>query len=179
MNSNKLFDILTFRRKKYAKVRKDVNEIIRTFKVNAKRNRSIADRFADAITSFSGSIPFLVINVVWFTVWIALNTDILPGMEPFDPFPFGLLTMIVSLEAILLSTAVLISQNRETKVNDLRSEIDARIDIVAEEKVTKCLELLTLLLKKNDVDVSNDETLIKMLEPEDKEYLEREIEKQV
>ncbi|MBU0975437.1 MAG: DUF1003 domain-containing protein [Patescibacteria group bacterium] len=179
MGGKKLLDILTFRRKKYAEVRKDVNEIIQTFKENAKRNRSVADKYADTITAFSGSIPFLVINVIWFIAWIAINTELIPGIEPFDPYPFGLLTMIVSLEAILLSTAVLISQNRETKVNDLRSEIDARIDIVAEEKVTKCLELLTLLLKKNDIDVSNDETLIKMLEPEDKEYLEREIGKQV
>lgn len=179
MDGKELIDLLTFRRKKYPEVRKKPSEIIQTFKDNAKQKRTPSDKFADAITLFSGSIFFLAINVVWFAIWISINTNLVPGIEPFDPYPFGLLTMIVSLEAIILSTAVLISQNRETKVNDLRSEIDARIDIVSEEKITKCLELITVLLKKNDIDVSKDKMLLKMLEPENKEYLEQEIEKQL
>lgn len=179
MDGKKLIDLLTFRRKRYPKVRKKPSEIIQTFKTNAKNKRTLADKFADAVTSFAGSFLFLLANVVFFAVWIILNTDIFKGVQPFDPYPFILLTTIVSLEAIILSTAVLISQNRETKVNDLRSEIDARIDIISEEKVTKCLELLTLLLKKQGIDVSNDEVLLKMLEPENKEYLEKEIEKQL
>jgi CRP/FNR family cyclic AMP-dependent transcriptional regulator len=80
-------------------------------------NFTLIERVADWIAWFSGSMPFLLINFLWFVTWIVLNTFILP-VDPvtkergFDPFPFGLLTMIVSLEAIFLSTFVMISQNR-------------------------------------------------------------------
>ncbi len=74
-----------------------------------KRAESIQNRIADAITTFAGSMMFVYIHILWFAVWITLN-KVLP--TKFDPFPFGLLTMIVSLEAIFLSTFVMISQNR-------------------------------------------------------------------
>ena len=74
----------------------------------AKRGASAELRIADAITAFSGSMRFVVLHVIWFGGWIALNLFV----PDFDPFPFGLLTMLVSLEAIFLSTFVLISQNR-------------------------------------------------------------------
>src|SRR5205085_11348593 len=80
-------------------------------------------RVADWISWFSGSMPFLLLNAIWFTVWIAMNT--LPlGIPQFDPYPFGLLTMIVSLEAIFLSCFVLISQNRQTEKDRVRSDIE-------------------------------------------------------
>src|SRR5438128_206849 len=75
----------------------------------ARRAESVQNRIADAITTFAGSMMFVYIHILWFAVWIALN-KVLP--TKFDPFPFGLLTMIVSLEAIFLSTFVMISQNR-------------------------------------------------------------------
>lgn len=74
----------------------------------ARRRASAALRLADAITAFSGSMRFVALHVIWFGAWILLNLFVLR----FDPFPFGLLTMLVSLEAIFLSTFVLISQNR-------------------------------------------------------------------
>jgi uncharacterized membrane protein len=74
----------------------------------ARRRASAVLRLADAITAFSGSMPFVALHVVWFGAWVLLNLTVLH----FDPFPFGLLTMLVSLEAIFLSTFVLISQNR-------------------------------------------------------------------
>jgi CRP/FNR family cyclic AMP-dependent transcriptional regulator len=91
-------------------------------------------RIADWIAWFSGSMPFLLINTLWFTVWIAINT--LPlGIQAFDPFPFGLLTMIVSLEAIFLSCFVLISQNRQAEKDHVRSDIEYEINIKAELEV--------------------------------------------
>lgn len=95
---------------------------------------------ADWIAWFSGSMPFLLINFVWFVTWIALNTLILP-VDPvtqergFDPFPFGLLTMIVSLEAIFLSCFVLISQNRQAEKDRVRSDIEYEVNIKAEMEV--------------------------------------------
>jgi len=100
---------------------------------------TVLERIADWIAWFSGSMPFLLINFIWFVTWIALNTFILPvnpdGTRGFDPFPFGLLTMIVSLEAIFLSCFVLISQNRQTEKDRVRSDIEYEVNIKAELEV--------------------------------------------
>jgi CRP/FNR family transcriptional regulator, cyclic AMP receptor protein len=91
-------------------------------------------KVADWIAWFSGSMPFLFLNVGWFIIWIALNTVPL-GYEPFDPYPFGFLTMIVSLEAIFLSCFVLISQNRQAEKDRVRSDIEYEVNIKAELEV--------------------------------------------
>jgi len=92
------------------------------------------ERIADWIAWFSGSMLFLILNLLWFGIWIGLNT--LPlGVEHFDPFPFGLLTMIVSLEAIFLSCFVLISQNRQADKDRLRSDIEYEVNVKAELEV--------------------------------------------
>jgi uncharacterized membrane protein len=96
-----------------------------------------------------------------------------------DPYPFNFLTMSVSLEAIVLSIIVLMSQNRETRVNDLRSEIDTRIDIESEEEITKALEILVKIARKQNIDLSKDEKLKKMLKPVDRYYLEKKFESEV
>jgi CRP/FNR family transcriptional regulator, cyclic AMP receptor protein len=91
-------------------------------------------RVADWIAWFSGSMPFLFLNLAWFGVWIAINA--LPlGIPAFDPYPFGLLTMIVSLEAIFLSCFVLISQNRQSEKDHVRSDIEYEINVKAELEV--------------------------------------------
>ena len=98
------------------------------FLVLARQRRRREDRVADGITAFSGSMQFVYVHIVWFTAWIVLNVTI----ARFDPFPFGLLTLIVSLEAIFLSTFVLLSQNREASRSDLRSEIDFETNVLSE-----------------------------------------------
>lgn len=98
-------------------------------------------RVADWIAWFSGSMPFLMMNGVWFIIWIALNT--LPlGFEPFDPYPFGLLTMIVSLEAIFLSCFVLVSQNRQAEKDHVRSDIEYEVNIKAELEIAHLHEII-------------------------------------
>jgi uncharacterized membrane protein len=96
-------------------------------------------RIADWIAWFSGSMPFLILNAAWFIIWVSLNTIILPknadGQVGFDPYPFGLLTMIVSLEAIFLSCFVLISANRQTEKDRVRSDIEYEVNIKAELEV--------------------------------------------
>jgi len=91
-------------------------------------------RIADWIAWFSGSMLFLIINGLWFTIWISINVFPL-GLPQFDPFPFGLLTMIVSLEAIFLSCFVLISQNRQAAKDKIRSDIEYDVNIKAELEV--------------------------------------------
>ena len=90
------------------------------------------DRVADAITSFAGSLNFVYLHSLWFGVWILLNVGLLGAALKFDKFPFGLLTMIVSLEAIFLSTFVRVSQNRQAARADVRSELDFETNLRAE-----------------------------------------------
>jgi uncharacterized membrane protein len=100
-----------------------------------------ADRLADRITAFSGSMVFVALHVLWFAGWIAINLGLL-GVHKFDPFPFGLLTMVVSLEAIFLSTFVLISQNRQAFQADRRAKVTLQIDALAEQEATKLIQMV-------------------------------------
>jgi uncharacterized membrane protein len=96
------------------------------------RLRSNQDLAADAITRFAGSMSFVYLHVGWFTVWIVLNAGLVGSALVFDDFPFGLLTMIVSLEAIFLSTFVMISQNREAMRAEVRANLDFETNLTAE-----------------------------------------------
>lgn len=152
--------------------------LIRAFAARALANRSFVEKIADSISSDVGSIPFLVINGLWFTVWIILNIEAIPGIEPFDPYPFGLLTMIVSLEAIILSIFVLLSQNRAARVAEIREELDLQVNLIAEKEITKVLEVVADIREKVGIK-KEDPELIKMLERIDTSYIQRSIEKQI
>ncbi len=114
-------------------------KIIKSLKAKANAKRTIFEKFADFSTSVAGSFSFLLLNLLWFLGWILINTNTIsvPGIVAFDPFPFGLLTMIVSLEAIALAILVLISQNRASKIDDIREEIDLQVNVTAEQEITK------------------------------------------
>src|SRR5256885_4719538 len=90
------------------------------------------DRAADQITSFAGSLKFVYIHSIWFGLWVVLNLGILGASVKFDKYPFGLLTMIVSLEAIFLATFVMVSQNRQAARADIRSELDFETNLRSE-----------------------------------------------
>src|SRR5258708_6601929 len=115
------------------------DELLRT-RVSRNANEEIEihstflQRIADWLAWFSGSMPFLISHTVWFIVWISLNTVFLRD-HPFDPFPFGLLTMIVSLEAIFLACFVLISQNRQAEKDKVQADIEYEVNIKAELEV--------------------------------------------
>jgi uncharacterized membrane protein len=93
-----------------------------------RQRRRLQDRLADQITAFAGSMAFVYLHMAWFAAWIVINVT---GWR-FDPFPFGLLTLIVSLEAIFLSTFVMISQNRESARSDLRARQDFETNALSE-----------------------------------------------
>ncbi len=99
--------------------------------------RTAIAKAADWIADFSGSIPFLMLHVIGFTAWIVVNLGAVPGLAPFDPYPFGLLTMAVSLEAIVLSVFVLLSQNRQIAKERLRSDIEYDVNLKAELEVAQ------------------------------------------
>lgn len=90
--------------------------------------RQAQDRLSDGVTAFAGSLIFVYLHIAWFVIWVLLNL----GGSAFDAFPFGLLTLIVSLEAIFLSTFVMISQNRQAARADVRSELDFETNLRSE-----------------------------------------------
>ena len=153
--------------------------IVRSLKAKADAQRTASERFADWMTSRFGSIGFLVLNAVLFGTWIAINTGVVFDTAPFDPFPFNFLTMVVSLEAIILAITVLISQNREMRVEDLRAEIDLQVDMIAEQEVTKLMRVVVLLAEKNGIDLSKDIELQEMLKPTDTGRIQKILEKQI
>ncbi len=141
-----------------------------------ERGKNAQDRVADAITNFSGSMSFLYLHCAWFIVWIVWNTGMF-GLMPFDAFPFGLLTMIVSLEAIFLSTFVLISQNRMARAADQRADLDLHVNMLAEYEITKILRLADRIAQHEKVQVRDPE--LKDLEKEIRpEMLLQELEKE-
>jgi uncharacterized membrane protein len=125
---------------------------------NTASQRTTEERIADAITDFSGRMYFVYFHLVWFTIWIVINLGLF-GFKPFDPFPFGLLTMIVSLEAIFLATFVLISQNRLSAEADRRADLDLQMDLLAEHELTRALRMLDAIQDKLGIENDSDEEL--------------------
>ncbi|MBX3066865.1 MAG: DUF1003 domain-containing protein [Anaerolineae bacterium] len=101
---------------------------------------SLGERISDFLTRIAGHIYFVYFSLIWFGVWIVFNLGIIPRIEPFDPFPFGLLTMIVSLEAIFLSLFVLISQNRQTERDRIRNDIEYEVNLKAEVEIRSLMK---------------------------------------
>ena len=132
-------------------VRKNVAAIVEMQRKQAA-GRTLQDRLAAAMTDFSGSMAFVYIHAVWFGLWVLLNIGILrvPYLTQFDPFPFGLLTLVVSLEAIFLSTFVLIAQNNLSALSERRAELDLHVNLLAEQKTAKVLELLDHMARQLD-----------------------------
>jgi uncharacterized membrane protein len=106
----------------------------------AQQQRTPLDRMIDGITGWAGSLPFVYLHLLWFALWTVLN--LLPGVRHFDPFPFALLTLILSMEAIILSAFILISQNRQQRLADRRAHLDLQINMLAEQENTKVLSVL-------------------------------------
>lgn len=106
------------------------------------RRPSAPERIADLLSLQFGSFWFLAANVALFCAWIIVNLGLVPGLAIFDPFPFSLLTMAVSLEAIVLSILVLISQNLQSHIAEMRAELDFEINVRAEQETTKLIAMV-------------------------------------
>lgn len=154
-------------------------EALQSLKAESHNRLSASDKIADCLTQMIGSMWFLNFNIILFIVWIIINLNIVPGISAIDPFPFEMLTTIVSLEAIVLSIVVLISQNNAAKLADMREEIDLHINTIAEREITKVIELVIKLAKKNGIEIDSDEELKAMLEPLDRRKIEKNIEKEI
>lgn len=152
--------------------------IFRTLEARSLRSRPFATRMADELTMLCSSPAFLFLNAAFFILWIVLNSGLIPGFVPFDPYPFGFLTMGVSLEAIFLSIFVLVSQNRASQTATLRDELNLRINLIAEQEITKLLKLQVATLQKLnllDKEIKDDTELEHMLKDVSASSLEQTI----
>jgi len=145
----------------------------------ALHNRSFGNRISDAITHFSGTIAFIVLHAVWFTVWIIANVGRIPYIGVFDPYPFNFLTLIVSLEAIFLSTFVLISQNRMAYQADRRAHLDLQINLLAEQETTTMLQLIERICRHLGVDTTTSEKVNQLSQETDVHTLVSELDKKL
>jgi uncharacterized membrane protein len=141
--------------------------------VREKGTRS--DRIAAGISRFCGSMTFVWVHAFLFTAWILLNTVLLP--KPFDPYPFTFLTLVVSLEAIFLSTFIMIAENRQEQINERRGQLDLQINLLAEQESTKTLQILEAVAEKLEVDVKRDPTIGILEKATNPEKLAREIDR--
>jgi uncharacterized membrane protein len=127
---------------------------IRRWERSVLHERSKAQQLSDWIASAAASGSVLVLHVVWFALWIAVNNGVVPGIAPFDPFPYPFLTMTVSLEAIFLALFVLASQTQMARQSEKRSHLDLQIDLLAEREMTAVLQLLQDIARHLDVKTS-------------------------
>jgi uncharacterized membrane protein len=107
--------------------------------------RTGADRLGDWVANFAGSMKFVLVHVLGFIAWVLVNAGWVRAIPPFDPFPYVLLTMTVSMEAVLIATFVLMKQNRMSRRADQRDHLNLQIDLLAEKEITKILQLTQLL----------------------------------
>jgi uncharacterized membrane protein len=140
----------------------------------AREQRTPSDRIAEKIASFCGSMKFVSVHVVWFGGWILLN--LIPGIPHVDPFPFTFLTLIVSLEAIFLSTFILISQNLDSRISERRSHLDLQLNLLSEQENTKMIVMLHAIAAKVGADLTQDPHLKALSEETQPERLIEQIE---
>jgi uncharacterized membrane protein len=122
---------------------------------HALARRSISARIGDVIATQAGRMWFIIVHAVWFAVWLVLNTDT-HGRWAFDPYPFALLTMIVSLESIFLSLFILMSQSRSSLQADRRNHLDLQINLLSEDENTKMLQMLQALCEYHKLPIAKD-----------------------
>lgn len=150
-------------------------QFFKSFEAKSLGQRSILTQISDDLTAICGSVTFLVLHVFFFFGWITANIGwYRPYIPEFDPYPFGFLTLVVSLEAIFLAIFILVSQNRSAYVSTLREEVHLRVNLIAEEEITKALHVLAELRAKMGIR-DRDPELQEMLERTDTNYIERSI----
>lgn len=146
-------------------IQQNIRKIIRV-RQKAAHEQSLQDRIANGMTSFSGSMGFFYVHIAWFLMWFLLNTGHL-GMTPFDPYPYGFLTMVVSLEAIFLATFVLISQNLLAREAGRLTDLSLQTGLLTEHELTRVLQMLRAI-----------QTKIGILNNEDSDLADADLEKE-
>ena len=147
-----------------AETRSNVRKVAEIEKAQ-KANRTTGEKISELIAGFCGSMTFVYVHVAWFAGWILTNSVFMN--KGFDPFPYTFLTLVVSLEAIFLSTFILISQNHETRLTERRNQLDLQVNMLSEQENTKMLELLQRIAIQVGIKNDDPETaaLLEPMEP--------------
>jgi uncharacterized membrane protein len=153
---------------------RNISEICRIESESLKR-RSISDRIGDLVAAQAGQIRFVIAHAVWFITWIVLNANVIPRLPPFDPYPFSLLTMVVSLESIFLSLFILMSQSRANRQADERNHLDLQINLLSEHESTKTLQMLQALCAYHGLKIANDPEVNELAERTEPRELLKEL----
>jgi uncharacterized membrane protein len=155
-----------------------INTAFRAIKAEHASNRSPMEVLADRMIGVASATPFLVIHAFLFIAWIYWNLPI-SGLPKFDPYPYGMLTLVVSLEAIFLSIFVLMTQSRESRIGELREELTLQVNLRMEEEITKTLHLVAGLYARMNLTLAEDPELRAMLEPLDPKKMEADLAEQI
>jgi uncharacterized membrane protein len=155
-----------------------INTAFRAIKAQHASNRSAMEVLADRMIGFASSTPFLVVHAILFIVWIYWNLPF-SGLPKFDPYPYSMLTTIVSLEAIFLAIFVLMTQSRESRIGELREELTLQVNLRMEEEITKTLHLVAGLYSRLGLQLADDPELKAMLEPLDPKKMESDLAEQI
>jgi uncharacterized membrane protein len=121
------------------------------------KQRTFTDRLGDSIADLVGTMKFVLFHVVGIAAWAAVNAGVVPGVRPFDPYPYTLLTMLVSMEGVLVSVFVLMKQNRMSRRADHRDHLNLQIDLLSEKEITKMLQLQRAVCERLGIKVDDAE----------------------
>jgi len=124
---------------------------------DALSRRTSTERVSDAITKLVGNLGFLLAQLILISAWCLVNLDVIPGMKPFDPFPFGALALVVSSEGVFLTIFVLISQTRMARQAERRSHLDLQVGMLSEQELTTILQMLQKLCQHMGVNVDSSQ----------------------
>jgi uncharacterized membrane protein len=136
-------------------------EAIARLEHEALHRRTLFERASDAIVRFIGSVGFLLLQVLLVLTWSAINLDVIKGVKPFDPFPFGILALVISSESVVLTIFVLISQNRMTRQAEKRSHLDLQVGMLAEQELTAVLQMQHKICQRLGIDVGSEKQELK------------------
>jgi len=132
----------------------NINAIAR-LEHEALGRRTLAERFSDAITRLVGNVGFLIAQLILIVGWALVNLHMIRGVKAFDPFPFGILSVVVSTESVFLTIFVLISQTRMSRQSERRAHLDLQVSMLSEQELTTLLQMLQKLCQHMGVNVDS------------------------
>jgi uncharacterized membrane protein len=153
-------------------------ELLVRMEEDARSKRSPAERAGDAVAGFAGSLGFVAVHVVAIVAWILINLRLVPGVPAFDPYPFVLLSVTVSCEAVILSAFVLMKQNRMSRRTDHRDHLALQISLLAEREITQVLRLQQKICEQLGI-ASSDEEIAQLARDTSVETLAKELEQKL
>jgi len=156
-----------------------MSTVVQSFEAKELKKRPYLIKVADRVSAFFGSAWFLILNLTIFIFWVTANQGLIPGIPIFDEFPYFFLTTGVSLEAIILTIIVLISQQRQSQITKIREELDMQVNKIAEKEITKSLFILKKIAEKQGINLDGDKELNEMLRGIEFSYIEKKLVEQL